>query len=551
MSEENEDVEYEEFDPNKDNVEVPVESIAETDELETPKPKVTKTLLSAYLSTEEVEGDTNSIGFTIRIPTKNISLNDISNIKDDWDKHWNKKEIKGNEEEQLAEKRKYEKASEEFVNALISVVDGLVDEDSIRNVFSERKTTWTQTVDGPGDRKLRIGYVKCDYGDEDTELVGEDALDFLDEECGTGNTTVVHLWRSGLILQIDSSSESDLLRLNTRLQSATEGLGTLTNGISYTGDDVIARMTCVNYVLDKVSKSNLKKLPKVTDLKKFLHPMDIDHLLVAALASFYPLGYPVKHTCMSVNCKETYEPSLDLNGGYLADSLLSFRRCVHHDDEMIDDFMRSYMCSDFNTHSMQEVHDYIKHVNLKLEPEVNYVKLPTSRGSVIKINFKQTNAHVYERYGKEWIADVDALTKDLIAQAADVSNDKDQQLKQSLEQSQLVLELQKYCHWIDTISVTNNRTHAVRLIKDPKTIKQALERLTAGRNAKADFANALVDYKAQSGITYVGFDNYVCDKCNTDQVKELGGNAHKNVIPMNVLSYFFTIAAWRGLKTYQ
>jgi hypothetical protein len=415
--------------------------------------------------------------------------------------------------------------------------------------FSKNVNRLVQYAIGAKGEQIRISYPSLTLPDNDSVLSGKAATRYLSKITKTGNTTKIPLWHSGIVITIDPFSETEMLDLNIELSRNQLEIGSKTRGASFTGDDIYVVGTLIDFILPHVVSCNLTAFDR-TNLSKIILSNDIPALFAGALASIYPAGYPVIHSCLNKElglCDYNLTANRKDNNDYYPDSLLDFTKILWVDKSLLTIEDLDHMSLPAQSIKYEDIKAYQKKLLSRVIGDNNRVevwKLVTdNRKMSIDVGFKVPTLAEYSKTATTWVNSVERMAEAALAKDTTLLDKaKENKRIKLLNSYARTNELVKHLGWIEYILVTEE-DGTIRTINDEKTIKEALENFIQLETFKEKFEEAARVFKENSIIAWTGFPNFKCPVCGSGQTNPESRNP--SLIPINMTGYFFSIMAWR------
>jgi hypothetical protein len=364
---------------------------------------------------------------------------------------------------------------------------------------------------------------------------------------GVGRPTKIPLWHSGITVTVANFKENEILSLNHSLNEQRMELGYATQGFLFSASDVNIVMEIVDFVLDHVISTNLKGWVQGDKniLKELILVTDIQTLLAGALDAIYPSGYPTERHCINSGTEKCdHKPKFKRTVGGLefdTDSLLRFNRTMWTDTNRITLESKQHMAAGSGSHEKADILKYQTSFNL-----INNLSEPVViNGARIQLSFQQPNLVKYEQVGSLWITGVMDMVDKSMSGVAD--NDKKTRVSKRrgfIRDYEYVLRFQKHAAWVKSIQYSKDEEGSEPVvITDAKTIFALLGELSQDEELVTKATKEINKYRENVQVTFTGIPNFSCPSCGASQIE---GEPHKHsLIPMDMVSYFFTIMAWR------
>lgn len=512
-------------------VEIPVDDVPVEEGYEAP-PQPVKEGVKRFSPYSPVEGY-SSHDNTMMNPSTRMSIEQITEIRNN-----------------VLRKLKTFETDEDKAEAVSSVVEmfdalttAIFIDDRYCKFFDRPNAELGQYVDGDKGQPLRVGHSVVKLGDE-SKLSGENAVRFISQAAGIGNTVRVPLWHSGLIVTLEPFREREVIDMILKISDAQIELGALTQGACFTGDDVYMTGIILDRIFSHVVDCNLKNFTP-EKLRKIIRVTDIPLLLAGALAAMYPKGYPLYHPCrytVDGSCDYVITISEDFNGAPKPDSLLDFKKVVWTDRTRIPKYCREHMSVVSSIHKFEDVMRYQKELEENLEHPGHLIR--ERDGLKITAHFKVPSIEEYVTQCSRWIGQLNKMIEDAVSINKGLTKKEyAEERRNALVLYSNALDIQKSLNWYSHLTV-RTEDGDVKVIDDLETIKQSLDSLASIEGLTSKINAAIQDYKEQVTVSYTGLPNFECPACHRDQVDE--DAQYASLIPLNMVGYFFTIMGWRA-----
>lgn len=434
-------------------------------------------------------------------------------------------------------------AIKDFSNKLKATYSGHWLRNEYNPIFDKDTALFTQSIQSESG-PIRIQGQSINPG---KGLTGDSAIIAIQNLMGIGRPTKIPLWHSGIVLTIANFKENEMLSLNHSLNEQRIELGYSTQAFLFSGTDVNIVMEVVDFILDHVIATNIKGWMKgdKEELKELILVSDIQALCAGALDSIYPSGYPTERHCINGGTdKCTYKPTLKRKIGELefhTDSLLRFNRTMWVDTNRVSLEAKQHMAMPVGTHTTEDILKYQKSFN-----NVDNLSSTVDMASgTVRMAFQIPTLNRYEQIGSLWITGV----MDMVDRAMAAVNDSDKKLRASkrrnfIKDYEFILRFQKHTAWIKSIQYSTGEADAeATIIEDAKTIFSLMGTLAQSEALVKTITKDIDKYREDTQVSFTGIPNYVCPSCGTPQVE--GEEAKHSLIPMDMVTYFFTLMAWR------
>lgn len=377
---------------------------------------------------------------------------------------------------------------------------------------------WRQNVQHDGV-KLSIGRPSFGGAAADQKLTGQRAVIKMQSALGIGSTVQVPLWHSGIWLTINAPSDSKLLIMERRISDEKITLGRLLHGLVYAHSSVYTVNHLLTLLLDCVYDATIKDY-SAEKLLKAIKVTDLTSLALGFACTIYPNGYDHKQPCVlhPDKCKHVSEEKLNL------------ARLFFYDQTAITTEQRRHMAERNKKHTDEEI---LKYQTLGKIGESKTFKLNDEVTVVLKV---PTLADYLES-GTTWIQSIENMVSEALT-----GRPTDEQKDEFITQQSVATIFRQYAHWVDKIIFRDND-----VIDDKESIQEVLSMLSSDQKLYEVFFDEIKKYIDDSTICVVGIPAYNCPSCGTPMAPE--ERKHPNIIPIDVINLFFTLARRRLERT--
>ena len=456
-----------------------------------------------------------------------------------------------NEEERLTSKKNITKEDvanlEDMGSSYAAINWGFYEKGEFNDPMNISPNSYVQYVVGDKGKNIRIGYPSYTVKDDVETLEGASAMRFLSKLVAVSNPTIIPLWHSGIILELNVFKEQEMLDLNLKLARQKVITGNNTRGASFTGDDVHVVNTILGFILDHVTDSNLKNFT-IAKLRKLIRVTDNPAILCGSLAGIYPGGYPIAHSCKNraKGCDFNILAKKKDNGDYLPEGLLDFNKLLWVDKDKLPSAAKSFM-SDINIkRTAEEILDYQS--NLYAYTDNVGIEVWKKNNVTITAFFKVPTLTEYAVSGNDWVSRITTMVDKAIALDNDLDADERKAKRTELLTSYAtVMDLLKHDSWVDYFRIDNE--DGQKIISNSTAIKESLEIFAGIEGFKDDFDVAVQMFKESIIVAWTGLPNFECPVCHSGQIQP--GSPHPTLIPINMVGYFFITMVRRGMIRHQ
>lgn len=418
-------------------------------------------------------------------------------------------------------------------NALRSATPG----DIYINLFDKpTDQEWQQLVEADGKKMFISSFrAKPKAGDK---LGGKAAIALVNSILGSGLETRIPLYNSGIVVTISGIKETETMERAAILASTRSSLGfTMGTSLFSVHDSRIINDT-IDWILEHVTATSVKGASLDT-LRGLILVSDVPALMLGALQSMYPNGYPINHTCVEVvSGKCDYFVPIEQNpetGLYKAESMLNFGACLWVDNHKLSMEDRRIITAEPNTVTVEEVMAYQKrHLPTLASGPIN-----ENGAGLIRIKFRHPTLRTYRDETRSWLSEAEGMAQRIMTEAG-VSKPSENQRRSTLNQARDILALRANMAWVGGILVDSEDETIT--IEDAEAVEEIVSSFRNTGVAK-NFMESIEEFKEGATISVVGMTNYKCPKCGSGQTDP--ESKYPSVIPFNPFSYFFVIGVSR------
>lgn len=379
------------------------------------------------------------------------------------------------------------------------------------DMFSERLTrpgSEFRQFMGHEGKKFAVSAVKIG-SDNDVNLTGERAVQWVRAQVGLGGIIQVPLWHSGFWVSIKGPNESDLLALNDALTEDKNELGRAAYGLAFSTSTVFMVKRVTDFIMDHLFESSLKD---VADPRPFISSLDMNILVWGMACAIWRNGF--KYSKATV--KPTGEP------GDVITALLALPRLFWIDNSAFSDWQKSHMASRNGR-------------NMPIDSIEKYRREFTSFGGReivlseeldIKMSLKVPNIIEYIDAGQKWVNNIISRVDD----AMGVGND-DGRRQQRVANFAKASGLRQYSHWIETIIIKG------RPFRDVPTIENILDDISSIEECRTNYFTEIIKFINDSTNAIVALPSI--------DGEDIPMPRFPHLIPIDSLSTFFTLLGQR------
>ncbi len=355
------------------------------------------------------------------------------------------------------------------------------------------------------------------------ELRGEIALLKVSKQLGLGDTLTIPLPHSGLVVTIKPPNERDIIDFYNSVFREKIYLGRMSAGLTLSNMSVYINNRLFNFILKHVHSVNYKEVSK-EQLGNYMLIHDFPILAWGFAATQYPNGFDYQRTC-----------SNDLKKcSHVVQDVINMLKLLWIDNTQLSAVQKTII-TDYRPNNLS-VDDYRKYIS-----EHNRVRgkdYTLKNGMRFRMKVPTFNEHITDGMG--WVTKINTDIDNLITEPETEQQAKTELLMQYVNSS----SLRQFSHFVDYIEL-NAAEGGDNTITDRDTINKVLELLSSDDEIRPELMNAFLEFKSFSTIALVGIPSYKCPVCQADQNPTPVNENLVSVIPLDVLSIFFTLLTLR------
>lgn len=373
---------------------------------------------------------------------------------------------------------------------------------------------WGQMIDYNGTR-LVAGAPAIGGGGQ--KLSGNKAAMAMRSGMGMASAITTPLWHSGIWLTTSAPMDSELLVLLHQLMNERIELGNQTAGLVFSNSSVLAAEKVTDFILSRVygqscaesDPDELKKLIKVTDFQTMVWGMAL---------TIYPHGFTHRRPCIDNPHKCTHVSEYHLN---LSRLLLVDRAAIPLEN-------RRHMAARKANHNTDTIKEY---------QEKGRAGVTRTRpiNPQLSVTFRTPSLHDWFESGKRWIRNIEEVIDKGFGSNLTVKQKNDLYAEQSI-----VSFLRQYAHWVGSINYNDVE------YDDVETIDALISAMSEDDTSVTNFLEEVKSFIDYVTIALIAIPTHDCPACGKPQ--SIAEQPHPEVIPLDALQVFFTLADHRTLR---
>lgn len=384
--------------------------------------------------------------------------------------------------------------------------------------FTDENSNFEQGITDKSNQNLTIQNVK--FRKSEGELKGEVALLKVSKILGIGDVFSIPLPHSGIWVTIKPPAEADLIDFYNSLFREKAVLGRATSGASLTNYSVYINNKLFDFIIKHIHSVNYSDISK-EDLRNKILIHDLPILEWGLGCTMFPNGFEFQRGCINEPEKCTY----------VAKGMINPTKLLWVDNSSLTEQQKQILL-EYRPNKLTAEH-YTKYIT----DHARVAKSSFVTKAGIKFHLKVPTIAEHISDGMNWVNKVNKAIEDTVTQETS-ERERVELLNQYIKAS----ALRQYCHFIDYIEVEDST------IQDRDTINKVLETLSSDDNIRQEINTNIQEYMSNSTIALVGIPEYDCPSCGFNQNPNPVSQKLVNVIPLDVLNLFFTLATLRISK---
>lgn len=327
---------------------------------------------------------------------------------------------------------------------------------------------------------------------------------------GLGGLVTIPLWHSGFHITIKTPSESSLIELRRRIMEDKIVLGRITHGLVFSNVSSYYAGWMLDFVLDHVYDTTLKNS---TELRKKIKTPDLPVLFWGLACAVWPKGFQY------VRSLATAEGVADKK---IASGKINVSKLMWVDNSAFTKFQKAHMSQRVSGSMTDE----------SLERYQQDFALTKGRSveinEFITINLSTPSAEDYVRSGQLWLTNLMQIVESTFT---DERDDIDRRNNAITEHANATI-MRQFGHWVENIVVDGGEQ------TDRETIDSILETMSEDAESRKKFHDAVGKYIDDITVAVIAIPEV--------SNKGTGLERYPNLIPLDVLSVFFTLLMQRA-----
>lgn len=404
--------------------------------------------------------------------------------------------------------------SKDFNTRWLSVLQGAMESVAYGSAFiptvNRKDAQFNQKLDssvGP----LFMGLAKAKVN-PNQKLTGENLRLMIRQSLDLGGTYNVPLWHSGFWVRFKAPSEAAILELYRALTEEKVSLGRSTYGLIFSNNTSFSSAAMLNFCEEHILSTSLA-LPEGESIKKYLSVLDLPTLFWGMVCSIWPTGVQYQRAC-------THDPE---KCDHVVSELLDPSKLLFVDKTRLTARQVAHMTKrDKGSVTVESLTIY-KDEFLNGQPKA--IKFNDDLSLVIAIDSAQE--HIDSGY--RWVSEIEETYPNVLIQ--DEKERDDYLIKQAK-----ATVMRQYAHFVKSL------TYMEVEYTDRKDIEDVVGDLSADDDLRKIFQDQIKEFIDDSTVSVIAIPTYKCPSCGKEQREAKEGEYLQGLIPIEVMSNFFTLA---------
>lgn len=359
---------------------------------------------------------------------------------------------------------------------------------------------------------------------ENENIKGERAILRAARELGLGTTFQIPCWHSGIWITLKPPTEIELIELNRAMIASKIRLGYNTYGLAYSNITSYTVDHLVDFIKNHIYATSVKneELP-IDKLMDELYVHDLYTLIWGMAATMYPNGFQMKRAC-SANPEKC---------NHMTEEVINLAKLQNIDISQLNEWQKNHMS--IRRPFERDLASIKKYKDEMLALKNNRIKISRNDSKIdVHVNLKPPTISQYLTEGQAWISGIIDKINELMAE-----NEPDTARNTLVQRYGQSSSMRQYTQWIESIEMGSNT------IDDTETIRSLLDMMSSDDYLRETFLVKVVDYINKSTISVIGIPSYECPKCGEIQTQQDNIKSFKNIVPIDVIQYFFSLTTQR------
>lgn len=398
----------------------------------------------------------------------------------------------------------------QWLSTFQAALESVAYNEAFINTVNRPDAEFKQKIDssvGP----LFMGMAKAKIG-PNQKLTGESLRLMIRQDLNLGGTYNVPLWHSGFWVRFKAPGESAILDLYRALTEEKVSLGRATYGLVFSNNTSYSSAAMLNFCEEHIISTSLL-LPDGESIKKYISVLDIPTLFWGMVCSIWSTGFQYQRACTAdpEKCNHVTEELLDPSKLLFVDkSRLTARQITHMTKR------------DKASVSVDTLSIY-KDEFLNGQPKA--IKFNENLTFIISID----NAQEHIDSGYRWVSSIEETYPSVMIRE---EKERDEYL---IKQAKTTV-MRQYAHFVKSITYLDNE------YTDRETIESIISDVSSSDELRKRFQDEIKDFIDDSTVALIAIPTYKCPSCGKEQREAREGKHMLGLIPIEVMSNFFTLA---------
>lgn len=404
--------------------------------------------------------------------------------------------------------------SKDFNAQWLSVLQGSMESVAYGNAFiptvNRKDAQFSQKIEssvGP----LFLGLAKAKVN-PNQKLSGENLRLMIRQSLDLGGTYNVPLWHSGFWVRFKAPGEAAILELYRALTEEKVSLGRSTYGLIFSNNTSFSSAAMLNFCEEHILSTSLA-IPEGESIRKYLSVLDLPTLFWGMACAIWPTGVQYQRAC-------THDPE---KCDHVVSELLDPSKLLFVDKTRLTARQVAHMTKrDKGSVTVESLAIY-KDEFLNGQPKA--IKFNDDLSLVIAID----NAQEHIDSGYRWVSELEETYPKVLIQ--DEKERDDYLIKQAK-----ATVMRQYAHFVKSLTYMDVE------YTDKKDIEGVVGDLSADDELRQIFQDQIKEFIDDSTVSVIAIPTYKCPSCGHEQREAKEGESLQGLIPIEVMSNFFTLA---------
>lgn len=393
-------------------------------------------------------------------------------------------------------------------------------------------TEWVQRVE---IEDQRYGIVQPRFGDdkEGGLLVGDRAVQRMNQALGLGAQRKIPLWHSGIWLTLKAPTDAEILELDRLVNTDKAIIGRTTHGMLFSNTSVVVNTHLVNFILRHVYSASVP-FGDAMELKDVILLSDLPTLIWGIMCTIYPAGFPYTRACITGPDKCQHQVTENL--------MISKLNWVNH--RALSQDQKSLMKNRNGKFTLEQVKKYQSAHHFKVS---NTITLDEGVTAVLR----SPTLNDYERSGMEWVETLERSVDETFGGRLSA----EERSRYIISQAQATA-IRHYSHYIDKLVIRNDQADADNTIESREVVEQTASAMSGDNTIYQKLVDGVGAFIEGTTISMIAIPRYNCPACDHDQgvipnpdneaeITKVNLKANPILIPLDTVSLFFTLTGRR------